>query len=156
MLRSPKGVSLFEVLIVVLLTGLGMALFSTVFVNNWFAYENRIVHANLMNEANTVLDTMTAEGRLSRQIDLGGSASQRTATFYSGLDGSTSVLTLFNDGRVTFAKSGATKTLTTHLDLANSSLTSNARSLQVRLALTDIAGTRPVRVSGETEVLPRN
>lgn len=159
MLRSNKGFSLFEIITVVLITGLGMTLFSVVFVNNWTAYEDRINHANLMNEANQILDEMSYEARKSKQIDLVQTGTTKTITFFSGLDNTTSVVVMRDDGTVTLTRGGTTKTMTTHLDFAGTEIIRDAtvgRNLQINLDLKDFAGTREFHVRTATEVQPRN
>ncbi len=157
MRNSKKAFSLVELLAVLMITGIGVTLFSVVFINNWFAYEDRINRANLLNETNQIIDQMSFEGRNSKQVEIANGADKTTVTYYSALDNSLIIFELHSDGTVTLTKSGKTRTLTTHLDFANSSLTQlNGEDVTVNLTLKDMAGTRDIHVTAGSEILIRN
>ena len=158
---SRKGFSLVELLAVLMITGIGATLFSVVFVNNWFAYEDRINRANLLNESNQIIDQMSFEGRNAKLVDVVTGADKTTVTYTNAVDSSLVLFELHTDGTLTMTKNKNTRNLTTHLDYVNSSIVQEGATnfnfkLIVSLALKDGAGTRDIHVTAGSEIYLRN
>jgi prepilin-type N-terminal cleavage/methylation domain-containing protein len=155
--KGAKGFTLTEIIVTVLLVGVGVGLFNGVFVNNWSAYEDRIKRANFSSEITQLFEAMSIEGRNSRLIDLTNTASEKTAVFTNAAD-STKVTTfkITDTGSITSTRGVTVKTFSTHADFANCTFTKNGKGLVVDLKLKDNLFNRDITTTASIEILPRN
>lgn len=153
-LTSRRGFTLIEILAALLVSGVFISIFASVFINNWRVFEERMAQANLWFEANQIVDILSREVRHSRQIDISNSG--KTATIYNAIDSSVSTYSIKSEGTFEYVLGGVTRTVSDNLDFALSSFSLNGRNLIVRLTLRDDALDKKVSVTSESEILPRN
>ncbi|MCB9771853.1 MAG: prepilin-type N-terminal cleavage/methylation domain-containing protein [Candidatus Omnitrophica bacterium] len=156
MQRNKHAFTLTELVVVLAIFSVFIGLFSTVFVHNWGAYEERIKRANLWGEANQCFEQMSLDGRNARLINVATTGTDKTATFYSGSGGTDIVYTIANTGQVSRTQDNTVKIFTTHADFANSSFTKNGKNLIVNFRLLETIFTRTLHVDMTMEILPRN
>lgn len=156
MSAGRKGFTLTELVVTLLVVAVGVGLFSSVFINNWSAYEDRIRRANLWSEANQFFEQMSVEGRNARLIDVTVVANAKNAAFTNAADNSVTTFTITDTGILTSTKGAAVKTFSTHAVFANSNFTKNGKDLIVDLQLKESVFSRDIHINASTEILPRN
>lgn len=156
MLRSNKGFSLTEIVVVILIFGVGVGLFNTVFINNWRAYEDRIARANLWTEANQFFEAMSVEGRNARIITVTTTANAKTVDFTNVASNAITTFVITDTGELRRIQNAETRIFGTHANFAQSNFTRNNRSLVVALHLQEIVLKHTVNILASIEILPRN
>ncbi len=159
MLRNQRGFTLTEIILVLVIFAIGFGLFNSVFINNWFAYEDRIKRANLWSEANLFFEDMSFEGRNSRLIEIANGPDSKTVTFTS--TDSPPVLTVFtltSAGTMSRARGNMSKDYGTHADFAacDFSFGIDRKDVLVNLKLKDTIFTRDIHITTSTEIMARN
>ncbi len=155
--RSNKAFSLTEIVVVILIFGVGIGLFHTVFVNNWSAYEDRIRRANLWSEANRFFELLSIDARNARLINIALIGNAKTVSLTSAVAGNpVTTYSITNNGNLNRAQNNQVQVLSTHIDFANSNFTQNGQNLIINLQLQDSVFTRNIRITAETEILLRN
>lgn len=156
MLCSKKGFSLTEIVVVVLIFGIGIGLFNTVFINNWSAYEDRIERANLWSEANQFFEAMSVEGRNAQLIAVTTTGNAKTAVFTNAATNTLTTFVITDTGELRRLKNAEIKIFGKHANFAQSNFTRNNRALIVELQLQEVVLNHPVNIFASTEILPRN
>ena len=88
MRRTRHGFSMTEIVVSLLVIGVGIGLFNSVFVGNWGVFEDRIKRANLATEASQLFEQMSIDGRNSRMIAVTATAISISAAFTNAVDNS--------------------------------------------------------------------
>ncbi len=155
--KSNKGFTLTEILVVVLIFGVGVGLFNTIFINNWAAYEDRIARANLWNQANQFFEQLSFEARNASKVDLVITDSKKAVLLTNaGDDPTITSFILSNDGNLSQVKSDLTKIISTHVVFLKSNFKKSDKSLIVDLQLVDSVFGRNIHLAASTEVFLRN
>ncbi len=157
MLRANKAFTLTEVVVAILIFGIGIGLFHSVFVNNWSAYEDRIRRANLWSEANQCFEQLSIDTRNARLINIAITATTKTLSLTSAV--APSLVTTYlitNTGNLNRIHNSEVQVFSTHAVFANSNFTQNGQNLIVDLELQDSIFTRDIHIRASTEVLLRN
>ena len=150
------GFTLTEIMAALLITGVGVGLFGTVFVNNWSAYEERIRRANMWSEATQLFESMSTVGRNSRVINVTRTPAVVSATFMNADPTIITTFTIAADGTVSRVLGADIKIFSTRAVLADSDFTKNGKDLIVDLVLRDTIFVRNINITAATEVSPRN
>ncbi len=156
MFHSNKGFSLTEIVVVVLIFGVGIGLFNMVFINNWSAYEDRIGRANLWTEANQFFEAMSVEGRNAKLITVTTTTNAKTTEFTNVASDAITTFTITDTGELRRVKNAETKIFGTHAVFAQSSFTRNNRGLIVELQLQQGVLQHTINIFASIEILPRN
>ena len=156
MRQSNSGFTLTEILVVIVLFGVGIGLFNTIFINNWNAYEDRIKRANLWTEANQFFEQMSIEGRNAKLISVTITANAKIADFTNAASDAITSFIITNTGELRRVKNAETKIFGTHADFAQSYFTENGKDLAVELRLEEIALTHTIHITAAIQVLARN
>ncbi len=157
MIRAKKGFTLTEIVVVVLIFGVSVGLFNTIFINNWSAYEDRIARANLWNQANQFFEDLSLEARNSKTIEVTTTATNKSIILTNaGDDPIVTTFTLTDTGTLSRLKSATTKTFSTQAVFLKSAFTKNTKNLNVDLQLSDTVLGRAIHINASTEVLLRN
>lgn len=157
MCRANKGFTLTEIVVVVLIFGIGVGLFNTIFINNWSAYEDRIARANLWNQANQFLEELSLEARNSKTIEVTATASNKSIILTNaGDDSVVTTFTLTDTGTLSRLKNETTKVFSTQAVFSKSAFTKGTKNLNVDLQLSDTVLGRIIHINASTEVLLRN
>ncbi|MCK5215515.1 MAG: type II secretion system protein [Candidatus Omnitrophica bacterium] len=154
--KSNSGLTFVEILVVLVVFGIAIALFQTVFATNMSAFDEHIIRANLWQEANELFERLTTDARLASDIimpDPNGSSTAQLLDPEGNLIGNYSIM---NDGRVLFDTGSNTVTMCENVDADKSVFKRNGRALVVDLVLTQGSLSRPVTISVTTEIFPRN
>lgn len=155
--RSNKAFSLTEIVVVILIFGVGIGLFHTVFVNNWSAYEDRIRRANLWSEANRFFELLSIDARNAQLVNIALIGNAKTVSLTNAVaPNALTTYSILNNGNLIRAQNNDVRVLSTHAVFANSDFTQNGRNLRVNLELQDSVFTRDIHISAETEILLRN
>lgn len=154
---NSKGFTLVEMLTVLVILFVLGGVFYTVFVTNWFAFEDRIARTNLWQEANEIIETITADGRFAQTIDVFTDGSgNKSAILNDSLNQPVATYLITADGRFQINKNGVIKTLSGHINPIESVFTKQGRGLRVELDLEDLIFKRTINVNTSTEIFPRN
>lgn len=155
---KSKGFTLTEVLVTLIIFGIGMAMFNTIFVTNWVAYEDRIKRADLWGEINQVFEQMTFDGRNSRQFAVTNNAASKSVAFTNAVDNTITTYTIQNDGTITRTSGTDTRMISSHAVFGDSNFASSAdnKGLKADLTLSDNVIVRNINVRSTTEIALRN
>lgn len=154
---TNTGFTLMETITVLMIIGVLGSVFYTVFVTNWFAFEDRIARANLWHEANEIVETMTADGRSAQMIDVfTDGAGNKSAVLSDSLDQTLVTYLITAEGRFQMNKNGVVKTLSEHINPNQSDFTKEGRGLRVQLAMSELIFKRTITIGTSTEIFPRN
>jgi len=156
MRRTRHGFSMTEIVVSLLVIGVGIGLFNSVFVGNWGVFEDRIKRANLATEASQLFEQMSIDGRNSRMIAVTATAISISAAFTNAVDNSVVTYSISDTGTISRTKGAAVKIFSTHGVLADSNFTKNGKNLLIVLRLKDDVFMRPIHMTISTEILPRN
>jgi len=156
MRRAQHGFTMTEIVVTLLIIGVGIGLFSSVFISNWGALEDRIKRANLATEASQLFEQMSIDGRNSRSIDVTATAISISGAFTNAVDNSVVTYSISDTGTITRAKGATIKIFSTHGVLADSNFTKNGKNLLINLRLKDDVFMRPIHITTSIEILPRN
>ena len=149
--------TLIELLTVIAILGVLVSVTHIVFMTNWMANHDRIARADLWQEANTIMEYVSLDGRQSRTIAVTPSAGVNTAVLTDKDGGTLAAYVMNSKGEFQMSRGGGSfKTLSTHLDFVNSSFSNNGKALSLHLVLTDRIWNRIINVDTSTEVYPRN
>ncbi|MGE0268221.1 MAG: type II secretion system protein [Candidatus Omnitrophota bacterium] len=154
---EQRGFTLIEMLTVLVILMILGGVFYTVFVTNWSAFEDRIARTNLWQEANEIIETMTADGRFAQTIDVFSDGSgNKSAVLNDSFNQPVATYLITSDGRFQINKNGVIKTLSGHINPGQSVFTKQGRGLRVELGLEDVIFKRTINVDTSTEIFPRN
>ena len=158
--ESQSGFTLIEMMTVLAMITVGIALFYSVFILNWQAFDHHITRSNLWQEMDLIVDNLTLEGRLSRQINVSVDSSAQTVTFVDAAGLTMAVYSMQNTGQFLISKGVNVETVSQHLDFTNSSFKKTdaglGRGLVITLALKDDVMGQAINITTSTEVYPRN
>ena len=149
-----EGFTLVEMITVLAIFGIGSALFYTTFVNNWRILDDQLVRVNLWHDANSIVGSVSGNGRGARTISLFEDPVSKTATLEL-YDTSIVVYTMSSNGRLVMTKGGATELLTDRVDFTLSSFESFQNSLKFILVLQDDSFGRKITATTSTQIFPR-
>ena len=154
--ENQSGFTLIEMMTVLAMIAVGMAVFYSVFILNWQAFDHHITRSNLWQEMDFIVDNLTLKGRLSRQINVSANSSAQTVTFMDAAGLPMAVYSMQNTGQFSISKGGNVETVSQHLDFTNSSFAGRGRGLVITLALQDDVMGQAINIATSTEVYPRN
>lgn len=150
-----KSFTLTEIVTVLVVIGIGLSLFYSVFLLNWSSLDREVARINLWQDANKVIDRISFEGRVARNISF---INSKSVTF-SFLEVATAPVTytITPGGEFQRSQGVATSTLSQNIDYANSLFeVTTGGSLEVTLTLQEDVFGKRIEVKTYTEILPRN
>lgn len=152
--RSVRGFSLVELLTSIVIVGVLISVFYSVFILNWKAMEDYSVRSGLWQDMDVIIDQITLDARESAQINV--SADQKDVSMLNRQSAVIAAYAFTAGGMCQVTRSGVTTTLTNSLDYALSTFRKNGESLVVNVVLSgDVLG-REVSIDASTEIYPRN
>ena len=157
--KTLNGFTMTEVIMTLVIVSILGGVFYTMLITNWSSYEELMARAQLLNEANDIVEQISQEGRFTKTIDVvqDFASGIQTATLIDYQDQAIATYTMSSNGTLEIARPQAnTVVLTNNLDFDNSAFTKNGKSLRMDLALIDDALMRKVSISTNTEIYPRN
>jgi len=155
-IKSTRGFSLVEMLCSVIILGILVAVFYSVFLSNWKVMEEYSTRAALWQDMDVIIDQFTDNARQASSFEV--SVDKKEARFFNrGVLALTYNLRANGSCDVT-PTGGAATTLTDRVDFTRSTFdnTNEGRSLVINLALTDQVFERGVTIETSTEIYPRN
>ena len=157
--------TLVELLTVVVILGITIGVFHLVFVTNWQSFQERTSQADLWQEANNIIETMSREIRSAKQLQFSDDddTNSHSVTLFD-LNGQTLTFVMRpgsngKTGEFVMVKQGKNpQVLSNNLDLAGCDFSQNSGSkrLSVTLTLQEPVFWRMVRVNTSSEVVLRN
>jgi len=154
---GQRGMTLVEMLVVLVISAVGIVLFYTVFITNWQAYQTHLTRSNLWEEADTIMEMVSTSVRDMRQIDVESGDEQQTATLTDPDGNIFASFLMTRAGEFQIVSAGNnTSTLTKNLDYPRSSFVKQGKALLVNLALTDQVFRQQVKIQTAAEIFPRN
>ncbi len=154
-----EAFTLVELLTVIVILGVMIVTFHLVFVTNWVTSLDRVTRATLWQESNAAMESLTRDGRQSRQMDVAedADAGTKTAVILDAQSQLVATYVMDNQGKLQRSDvAGNLSILSDHVDFANSKFEKMGRTLRVNLALKDDVFSRVIHVSTSTEIFPRN
>lgn len=152
--RCLQGFSLVELLTSIVIIGVLIAIFYSVFILNWKTMEDYSVRSELWQDMDVIIDQVTLDARESAQINV--SADQKNVSLLNRQSVVIATYAFTAGGMCQATRSGVTTTLSNSLDYALSTFRKNGESLVVNVVLTgDVLG-RGVTIDASTEIYPRN
>ena len=159
----PKtaGVSLVELLCVVVIVGIMITVFYSTFLSNWGAMENYATRAALWQDMDRIMDEVSLQTRASSRIDVATNNSKSVSFFDASSDAVPAATCTFDAaGRLVLTRGGTATLLTDRVDPALSSFSKHnvdrKTALVVHMVLADNLFDRRVAIDASTEILPRN
>lgn len=154
-----KSFTLIELLTVIVIVGIGMALFYSVLFMNWIALEKQLSLVDLQMEADKIVDMLSSEGRAAK--DIGVEEEGKNAVFIFPDDTNiTHKITSNNDpkkpGELQKINGGNTIMISEYISAEDSSFKKEGGLLLINLVLKDDVFDREIKVAVSTQVYPRN
>ena len=150
-----RGMTLVEIVTVIAVIGVGIGIFYTTFLQNWWAFDDQLTRINLWQDANEITRLFTDDARASRQLAVATTTDVSTATLTLP-DGSSVVYSMRANGIFEITRAGATAILSQNVDFNNSSFEQVGNSLRLVLTLNDdILFGRRVAVTTSTQAFSR-
>lgn len=158
---NRKAFTLVELLVVMVIIAVILGGLFRFFIANWFAYEDRMVRADLWHEANEIIEIMTRDGRVAKTIQATDDAAVKSVLMRDISDNIIAVYSLTPDGQIQMDRGGDAdklKILSRNLDFDGSEFSQDGidRALKVNLRLETELFLRTVRIETSTEIFPRN
>lgn len=154
---NKKGVSLVEMLVVVVIVGIAMATFYLVFLKNWEAFDILITRANLAQELDTVVDKIIYDARGSQTINI---VNPKEVRFVDPSNIARTYRFNQNPPQVQLLQgNNPSIILSNSLDFANSSFSNvgtNSKTIQVQLSLLENIFGKNINVQSSFQVYRRN
>ncbi len=154
-----KGVSLTEVLVVLVIVGVASAMVHTVFITNFSAFNQRIAKADLWQEGNRIVSRISEDVRGSNGFELNISETLKSLVVLDGLGAPFVTYNLSDAGQMDrVTTDGIVEVLSSSLNFDNSDLidVDTQSALRMELLLRRPIFTGPVDVVVTSEVYPRN
>ncbi|HBR14535.1 MAG TPA: hypothetical protein DD723_03195 [Candidatus Omnitrophica bacterium] len=150
---QKKAFTLVELIVVVLILGIGTAMFYSVLSMNWMASEQHITRSDMWQELNRVVETANADGRRSNLITV----SNPLSVIFSDNNGTViATYTITAGGLIQRDTGTGPVTLSEKADQTNSSFVINGRSVIMTLVLQENVMGDPVQARTSVEIFPRN
>lgn len=149
-----RGFTLVEMVTAVAVVGIGIGIFYTVFLQNWWAFDDQFSRINLWQDANEIARLITDDVRASSRLAVTTNEDVKTATLILP-DGSSIVYSMNREEVLQRTKGGTTSILSQNVDFQESSFIAAQNSLKLTLTLWDTVFGRRVEVSTSTQVFPR-
>ncbi len=155
---NNKGFTLVETVTVLVIIGIFISFFYTLWFLNWQACEGFLARADFGQEMDHTIDQIADDGRFAKTITVGNTDTTKETTI-TDPSGNVSKYTMSNNGQLTITRGlNAPETVTEKLDYANSNFAqdTNGAGLIVTIAMTDQIFGHPVALSSEITIYPRN
>lgn len=150
---QKKAFTLIELIVVVLILGIGTAMFYSVLSMNWIASEQHITRSDIWQELNTIVETANADGRKSNAMTVSNPFS---LVFLDNNGAVIATYTITAGGLIQRDTGAGPVTLSEKVDQTNSSFVTSGRSVIMTLVLQgDVMGD-PVQARTSVEIFPRN
>ena len=160
-LKNNRGLTIVEIMTVIVILGIASGVFYSTLVINHDALGTYISRSDMWNDMDVVVDAVSRDGRNARQITL--DATNQVATLSDETGAAFAVYTINRDGTLTVARDGgAPEVMTIHavpgdatMAVGTSFFDLSGKSLVVNLTFAEQLFNRVAQISTSTEVLPR-
>ncbi len=158
MATNPRGTSLVEVLMAVIIFGICVGIFYSVFYLNWQAFDRYIAKADFSQELDRIVDSIALDARFAQRIEVPATAAgeDKTATMMAPDGTAVATYSMMNDGRMMLSRQGVVSLLTDKLDFPVSDFDQDGNAVTVKVGLIDQLFGRTVTLDAATEIYPRN
>ncbi len=160
--KNNAGFTLMEMVVVLAILGTAIASFHGIFINNWTALDTFSVRANLSQEMDDIVDTISYDARNAQRGLMDIATDQKSVVFSTPNLSlwTTASYTMAQDGTLTMVRSTAdgdvqTRILSRNVDYANSTFNNNS-NFTINLELTNDVFGRPITIDTSTEIFARN
>lgn len=153
-MKTKRGFSLIEIVTVLAVMGIGMGLFYSIFYLNWSSFEKQLALANLGQEADRIMETISLDGRLVTEIHVAENNKTVTLTLRD-LEGEivdTIIYTITGGGQI----QRNDQVLSENIEFSDSIFRRVGSSLVVELLLRDDVFGQNVQLPVQTQIFPRN
>lgn len=159
--RGNRGITLTEVLVALAVLGVFLSVFYSVFIVNWFAFDERIHRADLLHETNRIIELISVDGRNAATIDFNTLANKKEIVLKDSLDEIIASYSMLDTGQVQYDSAGDGQgivVLSKNLDFSKSQFAqvSLGKSFVVSLALEEQLFTRKISTNTSVEIFQRN
>lgn len=153
MVCLKRGFTLVEIITVLAIIGVGIGLFYSVFLLNWFSYDREIVFTNLWTEMSEIIQRISFDARFANNMNLVNDKE----VIFSFFENSSVTYTMTPAGILQRVDDGGISTiLSQNLLYSNSSFVIEGGYLKMNLTLVDKTFRGDVVVKTSTKVCPRN
>ncbi len=153
--KCERGVTLVELMTVMVILGVSIGMFYSVWMSNWRTFDHHNAIADLWHDANQISQQMSMDGRVAGKITV--ALDQKSVDFENALGAIYVNYQMTSTGDFIITRGAAATTITDRIDYANSRFIQQGSSLQAELRLVDeqvIGG--EVVIEPRMEVFPRN
>lgn len=151
---SSAGFTLFEMICSMVIIGIMVGVFYSVFLSNWSVMENYSTRAYMWQDMDALIDSVSVDAREAARIDV--SADQKTAVFFDQDNKPLVTYVMGADKSFVKKRSGVDQALTAMLVYDQSSFLKRGRSVIVRVSMGEDVFNRGVGIATSTEIYPRN
>ncbi|MBP7217245.1 MAG: prepilin-type N-terminal cleavage/methylation domain-containing protein [Candidatus Omnitrophica bacterium] len=155
-----RAFSLFELVVVIIIIGIGIAMFYSTLLTNWAAYEKRVSDIDLQMEGDRIVEFISNDAKSAREIRVTPDGKQVTLCYSSDCATATIFRITGADRVERSTDGGATYTEISRYLNTNRSIFSmvgnRLNRLEVNLLLRDIVFGETVNLTVTTQIFPRN
>lgn len=157
-LFSTKGFTLIEVVVTTGIVAVLGAVMYLVFITNGTAYEDQVARAEMLQQANEILEMITDDARGASRFDVANGTNQKELTIVS--PGNLKVVYVIKSANSTstieVVRNGRPKLLSDQVFFNDSVFNSTGSDLNIKLAMQTATFRGPVKVLTSTEIYSRN
>lgn len=156
-IKNKRAFTVTEMITALAIIAVAVVFINTVFVTNWTAYQGQISRTDLWAEANTIIESMTFDGRDAHEIDVASDNVNKTAVLNDRLNQPFVTYRMTSNGEFQMSRPGGGVTiLSSHVDFLNSTFLKNGKSLRMNIVLADKVFGRDIKINAASEIYPRN
>ncbi|MCA9407975.1 MAG: prepilin-type N-terminal cleavage/methylation domain-containing protein [Candidatus Omnitrophica bacterium] len=154
-LKSIEGFTLVEMIVVLLIFGVGMAAFSLTLSTYWTATDTHVKRSDIYQELNTIIERVSFDGRSAQIIDVVNSKN----TIFIDDTGNIIVqykITSSDEFQQIPNGTGTPIVLSKAIDAAQSGFIDTGKGILLDIHMKDDSFGKPINISTQTEIFPRN
>lgn len=155
---KSRGFSLVELVVVLVIVGIGGTMFFSVFYTNWNGFDTCIMSVNLQQELDDIFENITQDGRLCNTFVITENASSKTVELFDHADVPNSIAsyTILDTGDFTIDRGSGARLMSKSIDFVNSKFEDKDDYLVIELALRQQGMNGEINVKGAVQIYPRN
>lgn len=159
--KNKNAFTLIELMTSIMILGISIVLFNTIFVSSWISFEERVLRSKLWQETNDIIERITYDARDAYSVELVEDEDSSLIKLYDKDSTLISSYLINSQGTVQISKSEEDEQYTIiseSIDFLDSdfNVEAGATTLYVKLTLQDYVFTRLIEVETSTEIFLRN
>lgn len=154
--RVSSGVTLVELMTVMVILGVSVSMFYTVWFSNWQTFDYHTAIADLWFDANKIAEEVSMDGRAASLITV--DTSQKSVIFVNSLGTTTASYLINSTGQFIITRGASTTIVSQRIDFNNTNFVQRGSGLRVDLFLVDeeVLGQADAEIETHIEIFPRN